>query len=155
MRSIRSVAMLALVMLVGCGPGVKLVPVSGTITKDGKPMAGVTVTFLPDPGNRDNTPGVAATGPGGNYALKWQDHRGVTPGKYRVMVTPPFVPPIGAKAPDAFKDDPSMARIALGAAAPGGEEEIRGEFDAEVGESGGTFDFDLKGPSSSRAAARP
>jgi hypothetical protein len=148
MRWIHLIAPLALAGLAGCGPGVKLVPVSGTITRDGKPMADASVTFLPDPGNKDNTPGVAATGPDGGYRLKWQDRRGVAPGKYKVTVTPPLAVPGGAKVPDDLKDDPYMAQLAIGTGAPGAKKaaEVKGEFEAEVGDGGGAFNFDVKGP---------
>ena len=36
-----------IVPFAGCGSGVKLVPVSGTVTVAGEPVEGITVTFLP------------------------------------------------------------------------------------------------------------
>jgi hypothetical protein len=46
LRELRMFAILVLLMLAGCQQS-DLVPVSGTITLDGKPLAGVAVTFQP------------------------------------------------------------------------------------------------------------
>jgi len=146
-------ASLTLALLCGCGgsdeDNIKLVPVSGTITLNGKPMAGAKVTFNPSAENKDSTVGVDETGPEGNYKLKFKSRSGIAPGKYTVIVEPALVVDM-AKVPEAFKDDPYMARIGAEAAAgvtakkkstPAGE---KSEFPAEVDDRGGSFDFDVK-----------
>jgi hypothetical protein len=151
MRWLQTIAPLALAGLVGCGAddGVPRVPVSGTITMNGKPMAGATVAFIPDPGNKHQTPGSDATGPEGNYLLQWNHRSGVAPGSYKVAVTPALVLPAGAKIPDAFKDDPYMAQMSIGDGSAEKKKAVTGtkyEFSAEVTDQdkGKPFDFDVK-----------
>lgn len=144
---------LALVMLVGCGSSeedrIPLVPVSGTVTQNGKPLAGATITFMPDPGNPYNTPGFDSTGPEGNYKLKFKQRSGISAGKYTVSVEPASMDAAVA-VPEGFEDDPLMGQMALGVdgTAQKKEKETAGaksEFEAEVDDEGGTFDFDVKG----------
>ena len=149
MRMLRLVAPLALVGLWGCGSEedrIKLVPVSGTITLNGKPLADAQVNFVPADGSGPNTPGVDSTGPQGNYKLMFKGRSGVAPGKYKVMITP-AEDAGGTNVPEAFKDDPAMfgfandARQASAAKGPAG---TKTEFDAEVPAEGGELDFDVK-----------
>src|SRR4051812_24981098 len=93
MRSCSSVSStLALILgsLVGCGGDdlsrIKLVPVKGTVTYDGKPLAGASLTFTPDSENADSTPGSAVTGPDGNYTAMFYGREGLAPGNYTVAV---------------------------------------------------------------------
>jgi len=150
MRRTHIAAPLILVALVGCGSEedrIKLVPVKGTVTQNGEPLAGATITFVPDASNADSTPGVDATGPEGNYMAKFKSRTGLAPGKYRVTVMPPLVMPSGAKVPEEFKDDPYMAQMAMGIDPGAPTEGVAGEqseFEAEVPPEGGTFDFDVK-----------
>src|SRR5436305_5635610 len=94
MRWVRMVAGFALTGLIGCGGGtdddnIKLVRVTGTITQNGKPLPNADVSFVPQTGNKDSTPGVDQTGPEGNYMVKYKGRTGVAPGKYQVIITPP------------------------------------------------------------------
>src|SRR3954452_6742255 len=83
---------------VGCSDGwPKLVPVSGTVTLDGKPLAFKSVYFHPEPG----TPGTGAattTKEDGSYTLlairngAMKALPGVPAGAYRVVITEPKVP---------------------------------------------------------------
>jgi hypothetical protein len=62
----RLVAMLAPLVLAGCGPaGPARYDVSGTVTFDGQPVPLGTITFLPAPGN--SGPGGSATIENGRY----------------------------------------------------------------------------------------
>jgi hypothetical protein len=162
MSWMRTVVPLALVAvgLAGCGSEedrISLVPVKGTITKNGKPLAGATVSFLPDPGNKFNTPGLDSTGPEGTYMIRFKNRSGLSPGKYKVLVTPPVNMP-GGKVPDAFKDDPVMAQMAVGVGVPGAEPkkqaEEKAEFEAEVGEKPDVFDFDVKAKNATPAKSK-
>lgn len=65
------------------GDDAPLLPVSGTITRDGKPLAHAVVTFLPKTG----LPGVAETGADGSYTLKTASRDGLKAGDYKVAVS--------------------------------------------------------------------
>lgn len=148
----RLLPLLVLTAGFGCGGSeesrIKLVPVSGTITLNGKPLADATVTFQPAQTNADSTPGVDVTGPAGNYKLSWKSRSGIAPGKYTVIVAPPLTVPGGAKMPEEFKNDPLMAQLAQGIT-PADEKKQAGwtksEFEAEVTDEGGIFEYDVKG----------
>jgi hypothetical protein len=73
--------------LSGCGDGPALVPASGTVTLDGKPLEGATLSFVPVPGNSVGTPGTDVTGPDGNFKMTYNGRAGLAPGKYKVMIS--------------------------------------------------------------------
>jgi hypothetical protein len=151
MSWIRWVGPLALAGVVGCGSAesrYKLVPVSGTVTINGKPMGNAQVNFAPMEGNEPNTPGVDKTGPSGNYKLMFKGRSGVAPGKYKITITPPD-PAAEGDVPEAFKGDPAMARFAQEAKhlVRGKKKVVAGtknEFEAEVPEEGGILDFHVE-----------
>jgi len=142
------VAAAAAWFLVGCGEsGPKLVPVSGTVTLNGKPLEGASVAFQPDASLQDGLPAGDVTGPDGNYRANTKGRSGVMPGKYKVVVTKTLIDP--AKIRPEFKDDPAMAQLSLGpmegkTAAQRKKEVIEGSFEREVPPEGGPQDFDVK-----------
>ena len=78
----------------GCG-GLKVVPVAGTATIDGKPLGGFVVTFNPDTekghsGRMDCSGRLDANG---HYALRTDDgfkvYKGAPPGWYKVTIWSP------------------------------------------------------------------
>ncbi|WP_435021352.1 carboxypeptidase-like regulatory domain-containing protein [Tundrisphaera sp. TA3] len=151
MRQIRSLATLALALsglgFTGCGSEgrVKLVRVDGMVAQAGKPVAGAVLTFIPEPGNKDNTPGSAATDETGHYDAMWLTRSGLAPGSYKVMIIAEPTAGGGAIHPD-FINDPYMAQLSNEAAAPPGPKKApapKQEFKADVTEAGGTFDFNL------------
>jgi hypothetical protein len=78
-----------LLAVVGCGSGGKVAPVSGTITLNGQPAAGIAVSFEPIATEGNNVPGPSAfgvTGPDGRYTAKivGREMNGATTGKNRV-----------------------------------------------------------------------
>lgn len=79
----RLVPMLLLVAAcVGCGGG--LVPAEGVVLLDGQPLAGATVTFMPQAEGR---PASAVTGADGRFKAALPDGKGgLAPGEYRVVV---------------------------------------------------------------------
>lgn len=166
MTRIRWAVSLAMLGVFGCGSdpddAITLVPVQGTVTLNGRPMADATVAFLPDPSNPASTAGGDTTGPEGNYLARYRGRSGLAPGKYKVTITPALSSDgPSAEASEAFAGDPFMAAEAGRAAAaskPASKtEEIKGEFDAEVTESGSTLDFDVKATAAAagtRAASR-
>jgi hypothetical protein len=143
------VSMTAASGLLGCGGGAKLVPVSGTVTLNGKPLKDAAITFLPEDSSTGAFPGEDITGPEGNYKAMTRGRSGLTPGKYKVVVIKSLADT--TKVPEAFKDDPFMAKLSMeGTADPAGPRkdakptEIKGEFEREVEPAGGTLDFDVK-----------
>lgn len=159
---VRPVSCMALVssLLTGCGSGdetdsYKLVPVSGNVTLDGKPLAGAKVLFTPNDGNHPNTPGVDTTGQEGNFKLMYRGRSGVSPGKYSVLIAKTIEPP-SVPVPEEFKDNPMLAGMAhqqalISQAAKGRKQaaavvHITDTCDREVSATGEVFDFDVKAP---------
>lgn len=139
--------------LFGCGSGdetdrYKLVPVSGTVTHNGKPLEGATLTFTPDPTNPQPTPGGDVTGPMGNYKAMYRGRSGLAPGKYRVLVSKTVLPP-GMK-PSAEGEDDYMNQVAAesvassGGRGPNAVMEIQENVEREVAPEGGVVDIDVK-----------
>lgn len=137
----------ALLLVVGCGATeedrFKLIPVTGKVTKNGKPMAGATITFMPDASNKQSTPGVDSTGPEGNYSIRFKGRTGVAPGKYKVAVEPGLEST--GKSPEGMENDPYMANLSRGNADQKKEAGEKSEFDAEVPDDKNVeLDFDVK-----------
>jgi len=108
-------AALTLASLAGCGSsdGISgLVPVSGIVTMDGKPLEGATISFVPEAKNEPSTPGSDMTGPGGTFKAMYRNRPGLAPGKYRVVVEKAGGAADGKKLPDAIAKDPYMAKMA-------------------------------------------
>ncbi len=158
MSRIRLIPSLALAGLIGCGPGYEVIPVSGTITWNGKPLADARVTFAADPGNTHPTHGAGQSGPDGTYRLITKDHPGIAPGKYHVIVTLPrsLLVPDYDKLPDHIKDDPLLPIQYRRTSKPGGAKIApdESEFEVEVSREKRVFDYDIKGEAPSKAAAR-
>lgn len=69
----------------GCSSGdVPVVPVQGTVTLDGKPLAGAEVVFSPEVGR----PSLGVTDSQGRYELRYLvDRNGALPGKHTVKIS--------------------------------------------------------------------
>lgn len=77
--------LVAAVLLSGCAGGGPQ-PVSGTVTMDDAPLAGVRITFYPIGGGRTNS--IAETNDQGEYALRYTSKaKGAIAGKYKVMIS--------------------------------------------------------------------
>ena len=77
---------LACIMLVGCSRGDRppLAPVSGVVTLNGKPLAGVKVVFQPQTGHAS----MGITDQNGRYELIYiRDVKGAMLGKHRVEIS--------------------------------------------------------------------
>lgn len=62
----------------------ELVPVKGTVTRDGKPLAGAIVTFEPSKG----APSSGATNDAGEFELRYNiDYMGAVPGTHTVRIS--------------------------------------------------------------------
>jgi hypothetical protein len=148
MRRFATMAALAVIfMFHGCGDGgPRRVPVSGTLTLNGKPLEGATVTFAPDPTNPVGTPGGAFTDKDGSYIAASDQRPGLAAGKYKVLVTKSALKN-GAKVPDEFKDDPMMAvtsGLTIELLPPAYSNANTSPLSLDVPEAGGSFDFDVK-----------
>jgi Carboxypeptidase regulatory-like domain len=76
------------IVLTGCSNSSRppTYPVTGTVTSQGKPVAGAAITFVPT-GNEGEAAS-AITDSEGKYALTtWQAGDGARPGQYRVKVS--------------------------------------------------------------------
>lgn len=71
----------------GCGDGITLVPAAGVVTLDGQPLEGATLSFVPAMGNSVSTAGTDVSGPQGNFSMTYNGRAGLSPGKYKVMVS--------------------------------------------------------------------
>ncbi len=75
----------------GCGPASKVVPVSGVVTLDGKPLANAHVAFQPQSTGKTSSVGVGSYGvtdTSGTYQLKLfdTDQPGAVMGSHRVEI---------------------------------------------------------------------
>jgi hypothetical protein len=88
--------MILAVGIVGCGTeqksAVPLFPVQGTVTVDGKPLAGGTVEFIPA-GDTRGQGGTGQTKPDGTYHLATPfGESGIAAGEYQVVIQTAEVP---------------------------------------------------------------
>ena len=143
----RVVVLAMLGLLAGCGDRrtAALVAVTGSVQREGMPLAGATVVFIPEPPHKAPL-AFGAVGSDGRYSLLSANrYPGVFPGRYIVCVNP---------APQAPNDaaDPLMpqakATPATGAYADPGTTPLRFEVPA----TGGSFDIDL---SATNSAPKP
>jgi hypothetical protein len=80
---------LAVVLAAGCGSK-RFAPVSGTVTMDGQPLVGATVTFSPVPPEGSTEAGdssLGKTNEKGEYTLKSVKKSGAQVGKHRVSIS--------------------------------------------------------------------
>ncbi len=135
--------------LVGCTESdpelAKLVPVSGTVTLDDKPLSGATVLFSP----RGQTPGTGAFGSTdaeGKYTLKHRSNQpGIQPGEYTVSFSKMAMPdgspiPEGKTAADVEAAEMIPEKYTLS----GQEAMEKPTNNTTVPENGGSFDFKLE-----------
>jgi hypothetical protein len=67
----------------GCGQGTKLLPASGTVTYQDKPLEGALVTFL----GEGNVLGSGTTDAAGKYTISTLGRPGAVPGKNQVAIS--------------------------------------------------------------------
>jgi hypothetical protein len=136
--------------LMGCGSGVpeapkpsKLVDVNGKITMNGEPLEGAIVIFTPS--GAGGFVGHGFTDSSGKYAAETRSGQnvdaGLAPGSYRVMVSrflkPDGTPPSDPSEPPA--NSGARESLPMEYSSPNNS-----KLRAVVGQSGGTFDFDVK-----------
>jgi hypothetical protein len=148
--------LLALALTAGCEveeppppapAGPKLLPVTGRITVDGKPLPGAVVVFTPSFSDA-GTHSIGETTADGSFALSYLYRPGTAAGDYRVMVSYLLGPngkPVGLeeRSADVVSDAMMHAREII----PARYSDYRKtELRATVTRKALRFDFDLKGP---------
>jgi hypothetical protein len=129
-------SVLALLFVPGCGQKdgyaeLGLVDVSGTVTLDGKPLAGAKVAFE----GEDKRSAMGTTDASGKYTLTYDSQtRGTTPGAKIVRITTVEVGEGGGAAEGA-----AVAKESVPA-----RYNRQSELKADVSASNKTFDFNLK-----------
>jgi hypothetical protein len=130
-------AILVAAAVAGCGEasdGIDRQPVSGSITLDGKPLAG-DVTFIPI-GNGTSAGGTIADG-----AFSIARTAGPSPGLYRVEIS--SVQPTGRSIPD--RDGPPGSTTEERKNVVPGRYNVNSQLRAEVKKDGpNTFSFEIK-----------
>lgn len=134
----------------GCGPATKagpsgLVPVSGTVSLDGSPLPGATVSFIPVDSNAGSDAG-GVTDQSGKYELKAGEGAGTgaKPGEYRVVVSRLMKD----GSPVMADKDKSPMQLMLDGAKESVPEKysdvLKSELKASVPAGGGTVNLELK-----------
>ena len=89
----------------GCDGRQAPVPVSGSVTLDGQPVEGATVTFHRIGDDRDGRLATGQTDKTGTFRLRMGDEDGARPGDYKVVIVKSVLAGPKLKMPD-FPDTP-------------------------------------------------
>lgn len=134
------ICLLSTVALAGCGSSHNypdLVPVSGKITIDGTPTAGLKVSFEPNEGRRSS----GITNQSGEYVLHYMDTvKGATPGQHRVTIVWIGETDENIEGDSIPTDDPGKTS---GLVIPS-RYNAQSQLTAVVNSEATRFDFDLK-----------
>jgi len=139
-RLLRLATLAALLILLGCGDGLRRVPVKGQVTAKGTPVGNATVSFMPADGTKGEG-GIGSTDAAGNYSLigSRRGDVGVVPGKYSVRISR-FIDRDGTVLPsDAKQVDYPHAIESV----PAPYSSANSTYVVTVPESGGTLDLPL------------
>jgi len=123
MRRVQGILLAVLVLptIAGCGKSSTppLMPVSGTVKLDGKPVAGAQVTFFPADGRLEWV-GRATTDTQGAFQLRYRDQQnGVPVGEYKVTLSTERPDIEGAETFPAEYHNPEQTILAV-TVPPGG-----------------------------------
>lgn len=140
------VCALFLSVLAGCDSSTadlpEVVPVTGVVTLDGAPAAGVNVTFIPV-GSTAGGASYGATDAGGKYELKSNDGRpGAAVGEFKVVCSK-WVMPDGSDYVGVPGGPSPMEAGAKEKLSPKFSDENATTLKAAVPAGGGTINFDL------------
>ncbi len=140
MRSLCFIATIGLFLgLIGCGDGIKRVPVQGKLTAKGQPVDNAVVMFIPT-GTTKGEGGIGQSDRDGNFTLSGlKGVKGLTAGEYKVRVNR-FLKPDGTPLPpDAPEADNPGARETV----PPPYSSADSTLKATVPDAGGTVNIDL------------
>ncbi len=99
----RIAVLLSLAVVVGCGGGIELGTVTGTVTIDGKPVPNAMITFFPE---FSGSTSYGVTDKNGKYSLMFTDQdRGAMIGSFRVSIT------TKKRSKDEMPDDGSVTEV--------------------------------------------
>lgn len=110
----RSLACVSLLLLAGCGDGIALYEINGTVTLDGKPMEGLMVAFSPEGGGIS---GAGRTDASGNYTITCPKGKGLPAGMYNVGISEIVVADNGAsemQEVESSSNSSSYEQMAMG-----------------------------------------
>ncbi len=117
-----------LILISGCGSSTakpeilsKLVPVTGSVSLDGEPLAGVMITYLPEAGPAGAEMAFGLTDETGKYTLHSQitgyppdKSQGAVPANYRVYITKLVMPdgsPVQGEITDAEAEEKGARQL--------------------------------------------
>ena len=108
-RPTRPIGLIGLTVLLGAAAGCDgkrtPVPVSGTVTLDGRPVEGATVTFHLLGDDKDGRLASGQTDKTGTFRLRTGEEDGAQPGEYKVVIVKSVLAGPKVKIPD-FPDTP-------------------------------------------------
>ncbi len=119
----------------GCRSGIELLPVSGVVTLDGKPVEQATVLFKPETG----PVAYGQTDSAGRFELSTAGRKGAVPGKHKVSITKTKVTGVG----NDEMVDPEKVKTEWIVPQKFTDPE-KSELTAEVARGKTTFEFHLK-----------
>lgn len=121
-----------LVFVAGCGNGLGLASVEGTVTLDGAPLEGAEVIFRPV----DGRPSLGVTDASGKYTLRYDtDQMGALQGKHKVSIST-----AGDAAQSGSEDGASGGKVERVPA----QYNKRTTLEVDVASGGGPVDFKLE-----------
>lgn len=135
------VACLSILVLSGCGgDGLKRVPIMGTITANGAPVAGAVVQLLPGEGTSGEG-AIGTSGPDGKFEVisSRQSDAGVPPGEYIVRASRLVMPDGSPLPPDAADADYPEARESIPQPYSGADSPLK----VVISEAGGDVKVDI------------
>jgi hypothetical protein len=100
----RPMRLVGLILILGTAAGCEgqraLVPVSGTVTLDGKPVEGATVTFHLLGDDKEGRPATGQTDKTGTFRLTTGNELGARPGEHKVVIVKSVLAGPKLKMPD-------------------------------------------------------
>jgi len=106
-------AITACLLLVGCSANTGDVPVTGRLTREGKPCEGVSVNFVAD--DMMSQSFICTSRADGSFDMySMKGTKGVKPGSYSVQITIPLDAPGGGMVPGRLQTPKSPWRVTVG-----------------------------------------